>query len=283
MRALEDSIGAQLLIRDSRSATPTQAGLVLAKEARAVLEQVSAMTERTRAAARPGRRIRCACAIGDAALTAELTSTFAHQVATTDPAGAASVQAVVANPGTLMGTLHAGGCDVILIRGPFNADGLDSELVRTEPRDVLLPSNHPLAEHERLHISQLHNEPITIWPAMSAIEREHWAGADLDHHSWQPGAINSSATDVMVAVQLGQAIAFIPRSLLPNGHGPLGIIARPVEGLAPSTLHLAWPENSRSPLLARFVQHVINEEHSRVLARGSASGQAGANHDPMAG
>ena len=250
MQTLEATLGVSLLVRTSRSATPTDAGSVLADEARVLLERVNAAAERTRTAGSLGRHIRCATAPGDAHLAVELAAAFRGQ------ADDVSAEVVSGNPGTLLGILRVGDCDAVLIRGPFDNRGLDQELVSTEPRVVLLARNHPLAEQPRLHISQLRDEPITIWPAMSGAEREHWAGADLDRHAWRAGPTNVTAIDVKLNVQLGRAIAFVQQSLFPDGSDPLGICVRPVDGIAPSSLHLVWPMRSTSLALADFVRHV---------------------------
>lgn len=251
MQTLEANLGVRLLVRTSRSAKPTDAGSILADEARALLERVNAMAERTRTAGSLSRHVRCATAPGDAHLAVELTAAFRGL------SEGVSAEVVAGNPGTLLGTLRAGDCDAALIRGPFDSRGLDRELVYTEPRVALLARQHPLAEEPRLHISQLHSEPITIWPAMSGAEREHWAGADLDRHAWRAGPTNETAMDVKLNVQMGRAIAFVPRSLIPDGSAPLGICVRAVDGLAPSTLHLVWPMGSTSLALAGFVRHVL--------------------------
>ncbi|GHH28240.1 LysR family transcriptional regulator [Amycolatopsis oliviviridis] len=245
MRALEDDLGVPLLTRVSGSATPTEAGRVLADHARAVLERIDTMVEHTRATSVRGEHVRCAAATGDVPLAMQLTSSYP------------GAEIITGEPGTLLGRLWADNCDVILIRGPFDSQGLDTEVVRTDARVVLLRAGHSLAAKERLHISHLRDEPITIWPAMSDVEREHWAGADLDRHQWREGPTNTTATDVMVAVQRGQAIAFIQGSLLPEGFEPPGICVRPVDGISPSTLRLAWREESTSLAIARFVTHIV--------------------------
>jgi DNA-binding transcriptional LysR family regulator len=257
MRALEHTFGVSLLIRSSRSTKPTNAGRVLADEARLVLERVDAMSEHVRAASQLGQRIRCAAATGDVPLAVKVTSTFRGHQGAAEEVDITSAEVVASDPGTLLDALRFGNCDVALVRGPFDARGVDSELVRTEPRVVLLRRDHPLAGLERVHISQLHDEPITVWPAMSGAEREHWAGADLDRHVWRAGPTNTNAIDVQLAVQLGRAVAFIPESLLPDGADPHGISARPVDGLSPSTLSLVWLTDSTSLPLARFVRHVL--------------------------
>jgi DNA-binding transcriptional LysR family regulator len=252
MRALEDAIGVPLLSRGSSHAVPTQAGTVLAEEARAVLRRVDLLTERVTAVETADYRIRCAAQIGDAALAAELAGGFACHIDMS-----AVVEIVPRNPGTVTAALDDAECDVALLRWPFDTRGLDRELLWSEPRVVLLAVGHPLAGRDRVELSHLHDEPICIWPAMSGPECEHWAGADLDRHVWRPGPVLSSAADVLAAVQLGRAIAFVPRSVARPGTVLPGVAIRPVDGLSPSELYLAWPATSTSLAMARFVQHAV--------------------------
>lgn len=252
MRGLEDAVGVPLLVRTSRNTTPTRAGAVLAEEARAVLERVDLLAERVRAVETVRCRVRCAAQIGDAAVAAELAGRFALR-----GGASAVVEVVPRNPGTVTAALKDAGCDVALVRWPFDTRGLDRELVWSEPRVVLLAADHPLAVEDRVELARLHDEPICIWPAMSGPEREHWAGADLDRHVWRAGPVLTSASDVLAAVQLGQAIAFVPWSVATPGTVLPGVAIRPVDGLSPSELYLAWPTTSTSLPVARFVEHAL--------------------------
>ncbi|MFJ6772615.1 LysR substrate-binding domain-containing protein [Kitasatospora sp. NPDC091257] len=67
------------------------------------------------------------------------------------------------------------------------------------------------------------------------------------------GPLVASVEQLLEVVALGQAVAFLARSTTERYQRP-DIAYRPVTGLSPSAVMVAWPETSRSAAVAAFVQ-----------------------------
>lgn len=91
-----------------------------------------------------------------------------------------------------------------------------------------------------------------MFPGMEERASQYWAAADVDHHAWTGVPTVTSPTDVLAAVRLGQAVAFIAASHAAECLIP-GLSVRAVPGLSPSALHMAWLSRSTSLRVARFV------------------------------
>lgn len=98
---------------------------------------------------------------------------------------------------------------------------------------------------------------------MTPAEQKYWAGADTDGHAWRTGPHVASASDVVAAVRLGQAVAFVASSQAPADSAIPGLNVRPVNGLSPSTLYVAWAAAATSSQIADFVRYAA--EHARSL------------------
>jgi len=246
VRSLERSIGTALLLRSPQGTTPTAAGRLLLEGARDLQCRADAVVQRARAVGGRPPRLRLTVGACDAAVAAEL-------VAATAGDDAELVVEVVSDGATAqVASLHAAASDVALVRTPFDTAGLDTSQLWIEPRVVVVCNTHPVADRERVDLAALHQEPVTVFPGMGERARQYWAAGDVDHHTWTAGPTVTSPTDVLAAVRLGQAVAFIAAShaaecLLP------GLSVRAVHGLSPSALHMAWSTRSTSLRVARFV------------------------------
>lgn len=67
------------------------------------------------------------------------------------------------------------------------------------------------------------------------------------------GRVVSDIVQLLEVVALGQAVAFLPASTSARHPRP-DVVYRPVSGLSPSTVAVAWPEVSRSLTVAAFVR-----------------------------
>jgi DNA-binding transcriptional LysR family regulator len=266
IRALEHSVGAALFVRRHRDVQLTAAGQVLFDEARGLDELARAAVARAARAGREGPRLRVAARACDIKPLEHLVQTYNARFPHEQPA-----EPVLVNWQAHTDALRNGEADVGLLRHPFDDRGLDSDLLRTEPRATLLPAGHALASRLVLERAELAGETIVTWAGTTAAETAHWSGTDLARHTWLPGPAIQDVAQLLGHVRLGQTIAFAPLSML-SGSLPHGVVAVPTNGLSDSELHVAWAATTTSPDVARFVQHAV--AHTPQLATTSQPGSA---------
>jgi DNA-binding transcriptional LysR family regulator len=136
-------------------------------------------------------------------------------------------------------------------------------VVAEEPRLVAMPAAGPLARRlggrlpgpqAAVDFADLLDEPFLALPASAGPLREHWLATDArDGKPPLVGAEISSVGETFEALMDGRGIV-----LLASGNAPLialdGVITRPVRGLSPSQLALAWRAGDQRPLVRDYVR-----------------------------
>ncbi len=152
--------------------------------------------------------------------------------------------------------LADGSSDVAFVWLPLPMDDADVLPVAREERVVALPSDHRLAGAPRVVLADLLDEPFIALPDSAGPLRDAWlAVADRGGRPPVVGAVADTPDAVFEAVASGLGVV-----LLAAGNADLyarpGIVCRPVEGLAPAVLALAWRRSDRRPVVAAFVRAV---------------------------
>ncbi|WIN00547.1 LysR family transcriptional regulator [Actinoplanes oblitus] len=240
IRELERQLGVQLLERTTRQVTLTPAGRVLLRDARTALDAVTAADRRARNAGRAAPALRLAFKPDyDAGLLPRMLAEYQS-----DPA-AEPVELLMGGRGEQVPALWDGRADVAILPMPFDERGLDFEPLLSEPRLVALAAGDPLAARTELRLADLAGRVLP-----------DGAHADDETRAVPPEWTRPPCKDlgqIFHLVELGTVVWFPPLSLARRHHRP-GIAYRPVSDLAPSTLVVAWPQNSHSPSVAAFVR-----------------------------
>jgi len=258
IRELERQLGVRLLDRTTRQVTLTPAGAVLLKDAHTVLDAVTAADRRVRHAGQPSPSLRLALkADYDAGLLPRIIAAYERDDA------AVPVELMMCGRGEQDKALREGRADVALVPTPFDDRGLDHEVLLTEPRVVALAADDPLAARTHLRLADTEGRKL---PDGSPAEE---GGTRLPR---EPVARPlTDIAQIFNMVELGNVIWYVPLSVA-RRHPRPAIAYRPVADLPPTTLSVAWPQDSHSPAVAAFVRATIAvAEHEARAALSAAT------------
>lgn len=161
-------------------------------------------------------------------------------------------QATWSNPSA---GLADGDVDVALLRLPFpGQDTLRTAVLFTEPRWVALPEGHALAARDVIPFSDLWDEPFVAAPPETGWWRDQWLATDeRGGHPVRIGAVTDQPDDWLSAIANGYGIALAPASAARFYARP-GITYRPVSGVSPSQVGVAWAvAGDSNPVVQDFV------------------------------
>jgi DNA-binding transcriptional LysR family regulator len=138
-------------------------------------------------------------------------------------------------------------------------------VVAEEPRLVAMPDSHPLASQDTVEFADLLDERFLALPHSAGPLRDYWLATDA--RGGRPpriGAEIASTEETYEALADGRGVC-----LLAAGNAPLitlgGVTTRPVNGLSPSQLALAWHQGDTRPLVldyARASRQATRRHHS---------------------
>ncbi|MCC2280346.1 LysR family transcriptional regulator [Streptomyces sp. ET3-23] len=252
IRRLETLLGVRLFSRSRDGMTLTASGRALAEQAPALLAGWDRALRGTRsAAAREARVLRVGFLAGAAnEATPHIVAAFARhrpgwrvdmrQAAWSDPTAG----------------LAAADVDAALLRLPFpGQDTLRVEVLFAEPRWVALPAAHPLAVRACIPFRDLWDEPFVAAPPETGGWRDHWLAADeRDGRPVRIGAVTDQPDAWLSAIANGYGIALAPASSA-RFHARPGVTYRPVSGVGPSRVGVAWtPAADSDPVVRDFVR-----------------------------
>ncbi|WP_330184240.1 LysR family transcriptional regulator [Nocardia sp. NBC_01503] len=248
IKQLENQLGVQLFTRSRTGMTLTEPGRVFAEHAPVLLAGWDRMLRDTKSgASRAGKVLRIGF-IASAAneFTPEIVSAFrrAHpgwridmrQTGWTDPSAG----------------LADGDVDAALVRLPFPGhDGYRVQELFTEPRWLALPADHPLAALREIEFRAVWEEPFVASPPENGWWRDFWIGTDARPADTAViGAIARNTDEWLTAIANGFGLSFTPASSARYYPRP-GIAYRPVHGIGPSRVAVAWPASAETPPVVR--------------------------------
>jgi DNA-binding transcriptional LysR family regulator len=164
LRRLEHEVGAELLVRTSRSVRLTAAGDEVRAGAERVLADID-LTARRACAAHAGR-VGLVRVGGMGASMIGLVPRVVHRLRAENPGLVVEVHELQTQDG--LQAVAAGTIDIAFVRGLETYPGLRRETVYSEPVRAVLPTSHPLAERASLALSDLEGESLVLWPRESA-------------------------------------------------------------------------------------------------------------------
>ncbi|MBO0807075.1 MAG: LysR family transcriptional regulator [Actinobacteria bacterium] len=273
IKQLESQLGERLFTRSRAGMALTAAGQALAGAAPAVLAGWDRAQQETKAAASRAARVLRVGFISSAAneATQQIIAAFARR----RPDWRVDMrQADGSEPSA---GLTRGEVDVALLRLPFPGQHtVRIEVLLTEPRWVVLPAAHPLAARDQVSFRELWDEPFVAATEATGEWRDYWLAADeRQGHPVRIGAVTDQPDAWLTAIANGYGIALTPESAARYYARP-GITYRPVTGVSPSQVGVAWPPASDTdPVVQDFVRCCLDSKPgSDDFARPPQSGSA---------
>lgn len=254
IRQLENRLGVQLFTRSRAGMGLTAAGQALAKRLPDLLAGWDqAMRETKSADSLAAQVLRVGFLAGAAN---EATPSILAAFARCRPGWRVDMRAAPWIDPTV--GLATGDVDVALLRVPFpGQDDLRVEVLFTEPRWVALPAAHPLAGRDYISFRELWDEPFVAAPAETGSWRDWWLAVDeREGHPVRTGTVTDTGQpdDWLTAIATGYGIALVPESGARYYARP-DITYRPVTGLSPSQVGVAWPPVAdTNPVVQDFVR-----------------------------
>jgi DNA-binding transcriptional LysR family regulator len=210
IRMLEEDLGTRLLARTTRNTALTDEGSILLDEARTLLSQADDLAARFRTQGRSQAATLRVGAIDTAA--AGLIPPLLHDFRERRPDVA--VQLLEDKTIRLLPRLLSGRLDLAFVRPPESPDKrLEFLFLFHETAVVAVPIGHPLADRERLRITDLADEPLIV-PERRSRPHSHdltiklFAEAGLQARIAQVAEEKQTIIN-LVAAQLG--VAIVPR------------------------------------------------------------------------
>jgi DNA-binding transcriptional LysR family regulator len=252
VRMLERQLGAPLFDRDRRGVRLTPVGQALLPHARAALAEWDrgwAAAEEVRSSQRATLVAGMSTSPGRGGLLPAIRSRF------TALRPAASVELRQVGWEDTTAGLADGSVDVAFVFLPLpEPERYDWVVVAQEDCLIALADAHPLARRDVIDFADLLDEPFLALPAGSGPLRDFWLATDA-RGGRRPriGAEIASTDETYEALVDGRGVC-----LVAAGNAPLltlgGVTTRPVRGVAPSRLALAWRRDDTRPLVGDYVR-----------------------------
>jgi DNA-binding transcriptional LysR family regulator len=258
IRRLERELGTPLLIRTTRRVTLTEAGAELLGHAKRILTDVAAAT------AAVHRIAGSETGTVQVGMTPPVTPVLARHLGATFARAAPGIELSWSQlwlPNLIQAVADAS-VDVGITCGLIGErDGLASEVFCAEPLLVGLRPGHRLAGQERVRLADLARDRLgataeTLFPAWALAQRQALAAAGVDPPQAQLAMTDLAAVSWQDQPELDWIML---TGSLTSGHA--GTVIRPVDPPYNVPFTLQWnPSRTRSPAVARFVQHALTTD-----------------------
>ncbi|MEV5386573.1 LysR substrate-binding domain-containing protein [Streptomyces sp. NPDC052721] len=243
IRSLEDDLGAEVFARDRRGTLLTPAGEQLLEDAVPLLASAEALLRRVKAAAQgtPTLTIGFMPGITVTPATAVFTARQPH----------VNVRLLRTSWNNQVEVLLDGRADIGVVRLPIDRRGLQIRPLFREPRVVMLPAGHRLADRASVTVGDLASEHLLQDP--DAVPEWRDVALELRERRRPEVPAIHQVEEKLELVASGAGICVLPLSTASFYTRP-DVIPLPVEDIGPNEVALAWVASRRSPLVHDFAE-----------------------------
>jgi DNA-binding transcriptional LysR family regulator len=247
VRRLEQQLGVTLLDRTSRRVELTDPGRALLSEGRRLLAHSERTTRLVRSVSAERLTVGFYGSAGGTLLP-DLVRSFSEE----HPSAEVSIRELLLDQ---IDELFAGGVDVAFTRLVPGQAEVELEVIGREPRVVVLPVSHSLAERPTLQFSDLREESFITNPVVEAsVPPKRWLAEQARHGL--PGRIAAEAAsvpEILTLVAAGKGVCLVPASVA--RHYPRAdLVYIEVSDADPAVVSLAWPRGGLRPIVGAFIE-----------------------------
>ncbi|MGW0762459.1 LysR family transcriptional regulator [Streptomyces sp. NPDC002814] len=243
IRALEEELKVELFLRDRRGTTLTAAGEQLLEDAPSLLAGSGALLRRVRSAAEGSRTFTIGFMPGITVTPAVVALTARHP--------GVNVRLLRTSWDNQVEVLRDGRADVSIVRLPIDQQGLRVRSLFREPRVVVLPAGHHLADRQSVTIEDLAAEHLLQDPDAVPEWRDVALEMREGNRTEVPPIYQVEEKLELVAAEAG--VCVIPLSTARFYTRP-DVIPVPIDDIGPNHVCLAWMATRRSALIRDFVE-----------------------------
>jgi DNA-binding transcriptional LysR family regulator len=247
IKALEEEIGVQLLVRTKRRVQLTSAGEVFLNEARKILAHVSQAVHSARRAAR-GETGRLEVGFVSGAVYGKVPLIF-REMQSRYPDVSLVLQELPSEE--QLEAMKAHRLDVGIIHPPVaDAEALSVRSIWREPLVVVLPKTHPLAPSRSIALAALADEPFLLVPRRLAPGFYDLFIRTCGEAGFSPKVFEEgrSTQTIVSLVAAGMGVSIVPESLKSLRRS--GVVYRQLKPPVPTTeLAVMWRHGDESPAL----------------------------------
>lgn len=243
IRSLEDDLGAEVFDRGRRGTLLTPAGEQLLEDALPLLASAQALTRRVQSAARGTPSLTVGFMPGITVTPATVAFTADHPDA--------HVRLLRTSWDDQVDVLLDGRVDVGIVRLPIDSEGLRLLPLFREPRVVVVPRGHPLADRQSVSVKDLAAEHLLQDP--NAVPEWRDVALELQGRRRPEVPVIHQVEEKLELVAAGAGICVLPLSTAGFYTRP-DVIPLHVEDIGPSEVALAWVATRRSRLIHDFAE-----------------------------
>ncbi|MFD5843129.1 LysR family transcriptional regulator [Streptomyces chartreusis] len=241
IRSLEDELGAEVFDRGRRGTLLTPAGKQLLEDAVPLLASAQALVRRVKSSAQGTQSLTIGFMPGITVTPAMVAFTAHHPDV--------NVRLLRTTWEDQVAVLLDGRADVGIVRLPIDRQGLEVRPLFREPRVVMVPVGHRLADRRSVTVKDLAAEHLLQDP--DAVPEWRDVALELQSGERPEVPVIHQVEEKLELVAAGAGICVLPLSTA-NFYTRTDVIPLPVDDLGPNEVALAWVAARRSPLIRDF-------------------------------